>query len=30
MEYLAPGEIFESMPQLMRFGLYFKKMATLI
>ena len=24
MGYLAPGEIFEKMPQLKRFGLYFE------
>ena len=34
MGYLAPGEIFENMFQLMRFGVYFdiilKKMAILI
>ena len=25
MGYLAPGEIFENMPQLKRFGLYFER-----
>ena len=25
MWYLAPGEIFENMPQLKRFGLYFER-----